>query len=61
VGTIVDVLVSDGRGVSEIVLVGTSVSVGTKTVTACSVRAAAVSKLATARSTKFNGMSVAGI
>jgi hypothetical protein len=60
VGTAVDVLVG-GTGVLESVLVGTSVSVGTKTVTACSVRAAAVSKLATASSTMFNGGSVAGI
>jgi hypothetical protein len=52
------VLVSDGRGVKEAVRVGTSVSVGTKTVTTCSVRAAAVSRLATARSRIFNGTRV---
>jgi hypothetical protein len=60
VGTRVDVLVSSGgTGVSELVLVGMSVSVGTKAVTTCSVSAAAVSRLETARSMRFNGMSVA--
>ena len=38
--------------------VGTNVSVGTKSVTICSVSAAAVSKLATARSTMLIGSSV---
>jgi hypothetical protein len=40
------------------VLEGVNVSVGTKTVTICSVSAAAVSKLATARSTRLIGSSV---
>lgn len=50
--------VSVGTGVNEAgtgVLVGTSVSVGTKTVTICSVSAAAVSKLETANSTRLIG------
>ena len=56
--------VSEGTevgGTSDAVLVGVTVAVGTKTVTICSVRAAAVSKLATARSTIFSGSSVIGI
>jgi hypothetical protein len=57
----VDVLVSEGRGVKEAVLVGVSVSVGTKIVTACSVRAAAVSRLETASSTMLSGSIVSGI
>jgi hypothetical protein len=63
----VGVMVTKRRGVSvgdgvrdggESVLVGTSVSVGTKTVTTCSVNAAAVWKLETARSTMFRGSRV---
>ena len=53
--------VSVGWGVSEIVVVGCSgirVSVGTKAVTTCSVRAAAVPKFEMARSTMFNGSRV---
>ena len=53
--------VSVGCGVrdgGESVLVGTSVSVGTKTVTICSVSAAAVWKLETAISTRLIGSSV---
>jgi hypothetical protein len=42
-------------GVSEAVFVGTSVSVGTKTVTTCSVSAAEVLRLETAKSTISNG------
>lgn len=56
--------VSDGegvKGISEAVLVGVPVSVGTKTVTICSVSAAAVSKLDTARSRMLSGSSVIGI
>ena len=60
VGTRVGMTVSDGRGVIEAVLVGTIVSVGTNTVTTCSVSAAAVSRLETARSTMFKGMIVMG-
>lgn len=65
----VGVMVTKRRGVSvvvgvmdggESVLVGTSVSVGTKTVTTCSVSAAAVWKLATARSTMLRGSRVMG-
>jgi hypothetical protein len=55
----VDVLVSEGKGVKDGVLVGISVSVGTNTVTTCSVSAAAVSRLETARSTRFRGTRVA--
>jgi hypothetical protein len=57
--------VSDGRSVDvregPSVSVGSRlrVAVGTNCVTACSVRAAAVSRLDTARSTRFNGISVA--
>ena len=43
------------------VLLGISVSVGTKTVTICSVSAAAVPKLETARSTRLSGTRVMGI
>jgi hypothetical protein len=56
--------VSDGSGVrdgvSVAVSVGTAlgVAVGTNTVTTCSVRAAAVSRLETARSTRFRGAMV---
>jgi hypothetical protein len=50
--------VSEGKGVGERVAVGTSVCVGTKAVTACSVSAAAVSRLETARSTMFSGWMV---
>lgn len=55
--------VSDGMGVSEAVSVGTIVfvSVGTNCVTACSVSATAVFKFATAKSTIFKGISVAGM
>jgi hypothetical protein len=56
--------VSVGCGVSDAeagVPVGTKVSVGTKAVTNCSVRAAAVSKLETAKSTMLIGSSVMGI
>jgi hypothetical protein len=56
--------VSVAIGVSDAgagVLVGTSVSVGTNTVTACSVKAAAVSKLETAKSTRLIGASVTGM
>jgi hypothetical protein len=50
--------VSEGKGVREKVAVGTKVCVGTNTVTACSVSAAAVSRLETARSTMFSGWMV---
>ena len=53
--------VSVGCGVREAgtgVLLGVIVSVGTKTVTICSVRAAAVPKLETARSNMLMGSSV---
>jgi hypothetical protein len=54
--------VSDGRGVSEglAVSLGTTVrvAVGTKTVTTCSVNAAAVSRLENARSMRFSGTMV---
>jgi hypothetical protein len=56
--------VSVGCGVADAgtgVLVGASVSVGTKAVTICSVSAAAVPKLETARSTRFIGSSVIGM
>jgi hypothetical protein len=57
--------VSVGSGVREgaSVCVGraVAVAVGTKTVTTCSVSAAAVSRLETARSTRFNGTIVTGI
>jgi len=43
------------------VAVGARVSVGTKTVTICSVSAAAVPKLETARSTRLIGSSVMGM
>ena len=51
----VDVDVSDDRGAGESVSLGTSVCVGTNAVTTCSVSAAAVSKLETARSTILRG------
>jgi hypothetical protein len=51
----VDVDVSEGKGLGDRVAVGTRVCVGTNTVTACSVSAAAVSRLETARSTIFSG------
>jgi len=47
--------VSEGRGVGESVLVGTRVCVGTNRVTTCSVRAAAVSRLETAKSRTLSG------
>ena len=50
--------VSEGKGVRERVALGTRVCVGTKTVTTCSVSAAAVSRLETARFTMFNGSMV---
>jgi hypothetical protein len=50
--------VSEGKGVRDRVAVGTKVCVGTKTVTTCSVSAAAVSRLETAKSTMFNGWMV---
>ena len=56
--------VSVGCGVRDAeirVPVGANVSVGTKTVTICSVRAAAVPKLETAKSTMLIGSSVRGI
>ena len=55
--------VSEGMGVSDAVFVGTIVlvAVGTNWVTDCSVSATAVFKFATARSTIFKGISVAGI
>ena len=56
--------VSVGSGVREVgtgVLLGVSVPVGTKTVTICSVSAAAVPKFETARSTMLMGSSVMGI
>lgn len=55
--------VSEGMGVSDGVSVGTIVlvAVGTNCVTACSVRATAVFKFATAKSTMLSGISVAGI
>ena len=56
--------VSVGSGVRDArtgVLLGVIVSVGTKTVTTCSVNAAAVPKLETARSTMLIGSSVMGI
>jgi hypothetical protein len=56
--------VSVGSGVREAgtgVALGTRVSVGTKTVTTCSVNAAAVSKLETAKSTRLIGSSVIGM
>lgn len=56
--------VSVGCGVSDAgtaVLEGTSVSVGTKTVTTCSVSAAAVPKLETAKSTILSGSRVMGM
>jgi hypothetical protein len=63
------VMVTKRRGVSvgvrvmDAVLVGTIVlvAVGTNWVTACSVSATAVFKFATAKSTIFRGISVAGI
>jgi hypothetical protein len=61
VGVNVEVLVSEGSGVNEAVLVGVSVWVGTKTVTACSVSAAAVSRLETASSTMLSGWMVSGM
>jgi hypothetical protein len=65
----VGVIVTKRRGVSvgteviDAVLVGTIVlvAVGTNWVTACSVSATAVFRFATAKSTIFNGTSVAGI
>ena len=57
-GVSVDAGVTDsGTGV----LLGARVSVGTNTVTICSVRAAAVPKLETARSKRLIGSSVMGI
>ena len=56
--------VSVGCGVMDaraFVAVGARVSVGTKTVTICSVSAAAVPKLETARSTMLIGSSVMGM
>jgi hypothetical protein len=56
--------VSVGCGVADggtSVLVGVMVSVGTKTVTTCSVSAATVPKLETARSTRLIGSRVMGI
>ena len=47
--------VSEGRGVGESVLVGTRVCVGTNRVTTCSVRAATVSRLETAKSRTLSG------
>jgi hypothetical protein len=61
VGVNVEVLVSEGSGVNEAVLVGVRVWVGTKTVTACSVSAAAVSRLETASSTMLSGWMVSGM
>ena len=66
---LVGVMVTKGRGVSvgvgviDAVLVGTIVlvAVGTNWVTACSVSATAVFKFATAKSTIFKGIRVAGI
>jgi hypothetical protein len=54
----VEVEVSDGKGTGESVSVGSNVCVGTKTVTACSVSAAAVSRLEYARSTILIGATV---
>jgi hypothetical protein len=54
------VAVSVGAGVSVGVRVGTSVAVGTNSVTDCSVRAAAVRRLETARSRRSSGTRVAG-
>jgi hypothetical protein len=53
--------VSDGKARGESVLVGTRVGVGTNIVTACSVSAAAVSRLETARFTIFSGSIVIAI
>jgi hypothetical protein len=56
--------VSVGWGVREAVLVGVmgvKVAVGTNSVTTCSVNAAAVSRLETARSTIFRGSIVMGM
>jgi len=47
--------VSDGKGAGESVSVGLIVGVGTNIVTACSVNAAAVSRLETARFTMLSG------
>lgn len=55
------VAVSVGRGVNVAVFVGVRVGVGTNSVTACSVSAAAVLKLETARSTISSGAMVTGI
>lgn len=52
--------VSDGKGLGESVTVKMSVCVGTNAVTTCSVSAAAVSRLETAKSTIFNGSTVMG-
>jgi hypothetical protein len=54
------VAVSDGKvlGVREAASVAATVGVGTNAVTACSVNAAAVPRLSTAISTRFNGSSV---
>jgi len=57
-GRKVAVAVSEGRGVREAVLVGTTVGVGTNAVTACSVNPAAVPRLSTANSTMFTGSRV---
>jgi hypothetical protein len=55
--------VSVGRAVDvrEAVWVGIAVGVGTNSVTDCSVSAAAVLRLETARSTIFSGARVAGM
>lgn len=55
------VAVSVGRGVKVLVRVGVMVGVGTNSVTDCSVNAAAVLKLETARSTMSRGTIVAGM
>ena len=54
-GVEVDVSEAGTSGVKLAVLVGDRVAVGTNTVTACSVRAAAVSRLETARSSMLMG------
>lgn len=59
-GVEVDVSEETISGVKLAVLVGDRVAVGTNTVTICSVRAAAVSRLETARSRMLIGWIVAG-
>jgi hypothetical protein len=54
-GVDVDVSEAETSGVKLAVFVGDRVAVGTNTVTACSVRAAAVSRLETARSRMLMG------